>query len=336
MGKGRAAVWKVLFPEKLNPDGFSTLFYEELDSWFTADIACCDACYDAYRKAWPGLAVSGKFQEGGIPLTCFHSGSSMGEIYTEEEFLDLCRKMGCPVCGEPLEHNIWVFNPDFDIPKDFVTKMEELASLSTKTPFLALRHPLARQVLREVRKLAANIPDGVMNQDLFRARPIGTQREASKFLAPPAAKCHEGRYNHAGRPVLYLASSAELAHAEIGEPKEGCFVATLTLGTPLKVLDLASEALPSDMLQAITASALLSTPTEKEGWEKPEYTFSRFVADCAMNAGFTALRYPSAAPYITRPEGFNLALFRSGHDWKDVAEIGSINEFHPKEKATNP
>ncbi len=315
-----------MFPDKFDLDGFGTLFDEELDSWFTADITCCDACYDAYAKAWPGLAASRKFQEGAISLTFFHSGSSLGEIYTEEEFLDLCRKMGCPVCGQPLEHNIWAFNPTFNVPTEFETKMEELASLSAKTPFLALRHPLARKVLREVRKLAATVSANTLKQELFRARPITTPREARQFLAPPAPKCYEGRYNHAGRPVLYLASFATVAHAEIGGPEEGCLVAGLTLAKPQKVLDLATDDLPSDMLRALTASALLSAPTEKEGWEKPEYTFSRFVADCAMNVGFTALRYPSVAHF----EGFNLVAFPSEDDWKDVATVGAINEFHPK------
>jgi len=305
MGKARVAIWKVLFPDRFDLDGFSTLFDEELDSWFTADVACCDACYGSYSKAWPGLAASRKFQEGGIPLTCFHSGSCFSEIYTESEFLDLCRQMGCPVCGQPLEHNIWAFNPDFDVPKEFEAMMEELASLSAKTPFLTLRHPLARKVLREVKKLAATITSEPINQEFFRARPIATPLERGQFLAPPATKCYEGRYNHAGRPVLYLASSAKVAHSEIGEPAEGCLVAPVTLQRPQKVLDLATHDLPSDLLHAVTASALLSAPAEKEGWEKPEYTFSRFVADCAMNVGFTALRYPSVAHF----EGFNLVVF---------------------------
>jgi RES domain-containing protein len=117
--------------------------------------------------------------------------------------------------------------------------------------------------------------------------------------------CREGRYNHAGRPVLYLSSSAAIAYAEIGKPRDGCVVAELKLTDHQRVLDLASRQLPSDLLQAATASALMSAPAVRDGWEKPEYTFSRFVADCAVAAGFTALKYPSVAD----ADGFNIVVF---------------------------
>jgi RES domain-containing protein len=154
---------------------------------------------------------------------------------------------------------------------------------------------------------------------------MATTREPNQFLAPPADVFREGRYNHAGCPVLYLSSSAAIAYAEIGKPHDGCLVADVKLKHALKILDLASQELPSDLLQAATASALLSAPAEKDGWEKPEYTFSRFVADCAVSAGFTALRYPSVA----NAEGFNLVLFSPSANWPEVAVVGSINEFHP-------
>jgi len=204
--------------------------------------------------------------------------------------------------------------------------MQELASLSAKTPFLALRHPLARKVLREVRRLSAIVPTAQIPQEHYRARPISTARQPGQFLAPPASKCSEGRYNHAGRPVLYLSSSAQVADAELRKPEEGCLIAALTLTRPQKILNLGTEELPSDILQAVTASALLSAPAENEGWQKPEYTFSRFVADCAINAGFTAIRYPSVA----LPEGYNLVVLPCDQGWLGLAVVLRIEEFHRK------
>lgn len=325
MGRGRVAVWRILFPNKFDLDGFSTLFDEELESWFTADFTCCDNCYNAYAKTWPGLAVSKRFQENNISLGCFYSGSCFEEIYTEREFRDLCRKMGCPVCGQPLEGNIWAYHPGFNAPKDFEAQMEELGLLAVKTPFLALRHPLGRKVLKEIRKIAAQVPRQKLDCEYFRARPFSTPREPAQFLAPPAAKCGEGRYNHAGRPVLYLASDRSIAFGEVGAPKDGVLIVAIRLKHPQKVLDLAGDVLPSEILQAVTVSALLSAPTEKEGWEKPEYTFSRFVADCAISCGFTAIRYPS----VEEPEGFNLVVFPGDQAWQDILELGQIAEFLP-------
>jgi hypothetical protein len=48
MGRGRVEVFKMIFPNK--HEGFVDLFLESLDSWFSADIACCDACYDEFVR----------------------------------------------------------------------------------------------------------------------------------------------------------------------------------------------------------------------------------------------------------------------------------------------
>lgn len=313
-----------LRPDDINPGMFESIFAEELDRAFTADLACCDACYEDYIKLWPGLAVP--LQIESYPLDLFYEGSWFSQVYTKEEFLEQCRLMGCPVCGQPLEHNLWPFNPLFDVPKEFELHIEELAAISATTPFLTLRHPLGRRVLREVARLAKTATLHVVNDDLFRARPISTIRESEQFYTPPASKCGEGRYNHAGRPVLYLASQPKVAYAEIGKPKDGCLVARVGIKQLQTILDLADDRLPSDILQAVTASALLSAPSQKDGWEKPEYTFSRFVADCAVSSGFTGLRYPSVA----HPQAFNLVLFPSEHDWNAVADIKEIIEFQPE------
>ena len=36
-------------------DCFCEIFYHELESWFTADIACCDDCYDDFLSKWPAV-----------------------------------------------------------------------------------------------------------------------------------------------------------------------------------------------------------------------------------------------------------------------------------------
>lgn len=325
MGRARVAIWKSLYPDKFDVDGFGELFLEELDSWFTADIACCDACFDKYARDWPGLTNSVEFQSNGIPLELFYSGSCFHEIYTMEEFLDLCRKMGCPVCGQPLVCNIWPYNPPFNIPTGFEKEILELSERAARTPFLVLKHPLAKTVLKEILKLKKSLTPQTYPAAYFRARSINTPKEPAQFMPPPASKCGEGRYNHAGHPVLYLASDPEVAFKEVGAPVEGVLVAQVKFKKQLKILDLAHDSLAGDLLRAITASALLSAPSEKNGWDRPEYSFSRFVADCVVDAALSGIRYPSVA----KSAGSNLVIFSPDCRWADLMEIGALSEYHP-------
>lgn len=321
MGQKRIAVYKMLYPHGLDANAFQSLFEEELDSAFTADLACCESCLSEYTKRWPGLRRA--LESEAFPLRLFYTGGGFDAFYTLDEFLEMCRQMGCPQCGAPLEGYLYPYNHRFDVPKAMEGEIDELEALATRTPFLVLRHALAQRVFDEIEKIkvtAVPLVDAV-----FRARPITVARTADQFLAPPAPLCGEGRYNHAGRPVLYVASSPRVAFAEIGSPPEGCLVAKLNLRHPQRILDLGSDDLPSDILQAVTASSLLSAPAAGKGWEKPEYSFSRFVADCAVDADFTSLRYPSVA----YGGGFNLVVFEPPGGWADAMEIEELIEFHP-------
>lgn len=328
MGNKYIAIWKVLFPDKYDLDAFSEIFHKEIESWFTADIACCDACYEDYTKVWPGITSTSKFQESGTSLESFYSGSKLSAVYTKEEFLNLCHELPCPVCGAPLQQIIWPFSPWFDVTKGLPIDIAELGALSIRTPSLALRHPLAKEVLQEIQKNVASVPVSLVANKLFRARRLDTPCVKENFYPPPVAHCGEGRYNHAGHSVLYLASSAKVAHGETTSADESCLVATITLTERQKVLDLATDELPSNLLQAVTASALLSSPKNGEGWYKPEYAFSRFVADCAMDAGFTAIRYPSVADST----GYNLVVLTTKREWGDAVVIESMDQYHPKGK----
>ena len=326
MGAKRVAVWRVLFPDKFDVDGFETLFLEELDSWFSADISCCDFCYDEYAKLWPGLAASEQFQCNGIPLDCFYSGSCFQDIYSESEFLELCREMGCPNCSKPLECNIWPYDPPFDMPENLQAQIRELEKIASRTPFLVLDHPLAKKILNELIGVESATDPEKLTDTYYRARGIAVSQETAEFMPPPASVCREGRYNHAGRPVLYLANSHETAFQELGTPVDGVLIADVQLTEPLKVLDLSNDELPSDLLLAVTASSLLSAPTTGNGWDNPEYAFSRFIADCVIHVGFNAIKYPSVAKAIG---GANLAVLSPPRSWKDLMAFGDLTEFIP-------
>ena len=84
MGRARVELFRRLFPNKR--EGFEDLFFEELESWFSADIACCDACYDDFVDQWPAIYLRDiEFQTSGTPLNVFYDGSDLRELFTEDE-----------------------------------------------------------------------------------------------------------------------------------------------------------------------------------------------------------------------------------------------------------
>lgn len=182
MGKNREATWQLLFPDKFNVDAFEDLFLAELDSWFTADIACCEACYDSFAEMWPGIARSPAFENTLMDLRVFRSGSGLANHYTEEEYLQMCRKMGCPVCGEALEDRFWPYQSNFDVPRGFEAETAELQAIAYRTPFLVLRHPLALRTFEEVKRLAGEVDPRVLDGTYYRARPIGTPDVVAQFF----------------------------------------------------------------------------------------------------------------------------------------------------------
>jgi RES domain-containing protein len=161
---------------------------------------------------------------------------------------------------------------------------------------------------------------------LFRARTTAdglVDRELGAFDFPPARCAKEGRYNHAGCPVLYLGSDVETCHAELrGAP---CLAIEFRLLVAIKILDLTdpfvSHEKQADLLNTVVWSAMLSAKQEDIGAYNPHYIFSRFVADCARAAGFHAIRYPS-----TRVEGFNLVIVDGIHTLKGAAEVLAYHE----------
>ncbi len=96
--------------------------------------------------------------------------------------------------------------------------------------------------------------------------------------------------------MIYLATTLETALLEIGTLSELFSVAELALDGEYKILDLVEIDDGSDAripILAMAKSVLVAAPRIDRGWLRPEYVFSRFVADCAKSAGFDAIRYAS-------------------------------------------
>lgn len=282
-----------------DPYDFEDLFISELDSWFSSDIACCDACIDGFLTDWPNAYTADKnqFQRNSIDVEMFYDGSRMARYYTKDEYLKYLTLILCPRCGSQVKHRIYAYNLPFDIVKDFESNLAELTSISNSFPYLFLDNEFAKSIYETIKELFKEARPYIHEKSLFRARVKETliSIDVKEFGFPPKESVYEGRYNNAGMPVLYLGDDPETCFYEMRE--RGCVIAEIKLAAPIKVLDLFSPSdqhpKHSDLLNTLVFSALMSAKQSDNGWFKPKFVFSRFIKDCAKKAGFDAIKYPS-------------------------------------------
>lgn len=307
-------------------DFFQQIFFDELDSWFSADIVCCECCYNEFIEKWPAIYSRDlDFQCNTIDILSFYSGSRLGYHFSKEEYLYLIEYIRCPRCNSSIGHTLFSYNFPFDIPLDFEDQLEEIDLLAKNTPFLLLSHPLAKKAFDTITNLAKSTASKKINEKYFRARVfMDMDNEGSKktytevdFIAAPKELVAEGRYNHAGFPSLYLANTPTTCFYELREPKEGIAVAEVNVEKPLKILDLLlleKEGEDESIINMILWSSLMQSPEKGEGWYNPHYTFTRFIADCAKSAGFDAIKYPS----VRNTDGYNLVILNGAAINEDI------------------
>ncbi|MBS5985251.1 RES family NAD+ phosphorylase [Clostridium sp.] len=308
-------------------DAFCEIFYHELESWFSADIACCEDCYNNFINKWPATYSRNEdFQKVCIDIKSFYEGSMLKDFFYEEEYLRLIKNIECPRCKNPIWNSFWPYNFSFDLPDGFEMELEEIDKLASETPFLLLSHPLARDVYSEIKKISEKVESVHIKEKYYRGRVLEREKEyhENDLKCAPKHLVKEGRYNHAGNPVIYLADSPLTSFYEMRKPSQGIALAEVNITSPLKVLDLIElEDDWGSVLNIISWSSLLSSPKEGEGWYKPQYTFTRFVADCAKQLGFDAIKYPS----IRHGKHHNIVIL-NGMNNSNKIKIASITEFN--------
>ena len=304
---------------------FEDLFADAIESWFTADIACCDACFDEFVREWPALYLRDiGFQSSVWDLGLIYEGSRLREMYSKEEFWEFVKDIECPRCLSPLKCHIWPYNLPFDPPDGFETAAQQIATIAGVTPFLLLTHPFALRVHQAIQDLGAATQPEVLGQPYYRGRILKASPTVpvTDFDKPPPSCTREGRYNHAGLPALYLASDLLTCFLELREPATDFFAVRVVIPGSLKILDLMKieEGVTEHaILSAVLYSSLLSRPRAGDDFKRPQYVFTRFVADCARAAGFDGIRYPS-----TRiSKAHNLVLLAPV---KPLADLGHLEE----------
>lgn len=310
--------------------GIEEFFLSEVDSWFTADIACCDNCKDDFLEKWPFAfnADGSQFQLDQMNLDLFHDGSRLGNAYTKEEFHKFVRLVSCPRCGDELTYNFYPYCLPFAPVDDFEDIINEIAYLSQKAPFLLLKHYFAVEVSDAIEELEKETLPVSITGYLYRARVASQVHKVNvaEFDITPCEYASEGRYNHTGFPAFYLGSDLETCYQELRGSK--CFIAELELKKEIKILDLTAtyknHQKHSDLLDTLVYSALISAKQDESGSFKPQYIFSRFVADCAKYVGFDAIKYPSTRKSDT---SFNIVLLNDELSIKGGTSVNRVIQY---------
>lgn len=163
----------------LDEEAFEDVFLDELDSWFSADIACCDRCYEKFLEMWPAAnsADSAEFQSNQIQLNSFYEGTRINSFYTREQFERLLQNLDCPRCGEKLGYTLYPYEPPFDVPEGFEDNIAAISTIASQTPFLLLKNEFAQEILATLDALSELAGLTEMPSSLFRARGLAGLKE---------------------------------------------------------------------------------------------------------------------------------------------------------------
>ena len=291
---------------------FEDDFMAELDSWFTADIKCCNECYDDFIQNWP-LAIDRLPDSYSIDTKTFYDGSRLKDLYTEKEYVENLQNVKCPRCGTGISGVFWVFEFNFDnfdeIEFDFLLLKQDIK----ETPFIVLKNELASQTFELIEKISKKIKPIDLNISLYRGRVLDkTPINKSDLLPPPSNFTNEGRYNHLGIPVLYAANKEVTCFNELRKPNQNLHLAEFKIQKQLKLLDLTSAEEFDDfdeqnLLKAIILSSVASAKAEDGSKYKPEYYFTRFISDCCKYLKLDGIIYPS----VHIGQGCNYVFFET-------------------------
>jgi len=330
---GEAMTVDDLATESDRQDEFEECFYRDLERGFDSGIACCEICSGEFLSIWPyaDSAKDYEFQKRWIGLDTFYSGSRLRERFDYAEFERYISMIHCPNCDALLdsESGIWAYELPFAPPPWFERTMQEISDVARKTPLLLLKNPFCIEVREAITALSGFVPPQPVTGSLFRGRldTKGVVEESiSSFDFPPPMYVSEGRYNHAGGPALYIASDLETCRAELRD--HPCAVLEFRLNTNLRILDLIN--LPDndldhhDLLLCLLYSALISARRPNNGFDRPHYVVSRFVADCAREVGFDAIKYPSTR---RTEKNFNLVILNSDYTLAKISEPVKYHRF---------
>ena len=305
---------------------------EELDEWARATEEIMSDC--ANSQPWEGGTI---WMNGHGPL---RDALGIADV-PEEHFEEVADRVRCPYCGNryelyeevgiKAEAEMRFERLRYQWLEDHQYRLDEFYAHLESYPYLGLLHEVGREINASLKQLPQREISGEV---WYRARRIkdGHQLTADEFRTPNPEKVviAEGRFNLFGRPVVYMAETAESAAAEVlKEGESRAWVMGFRLKGVGPILNLSIREDWADEEVTVLAVGLgyfgnLSRPVIREkGW-KPQYLLPRFIADCARLHGFVGLVFQSSRYWAD-----NLVLFT----WDDQ---NIVPEGEPRIIETRP
>lgn len=265
------------------------------------------------------------YDEGGVVWINPHE--PLGDVMADAGVPDECReevaeRVRCPSCGG--HHELWEevgvksqgelrYESLMDEwYEKYAIRLNEFHDFLAKYPYLGVAHELGKELRDGVSRFPSRT---IENEEFYRARRItsGKNYAVSDFLPPDPTKCPvgEGRYNHAGQSVMYLADDKDGAAIECVEDDEDrAWAQKFRIQCIDNILDLsdeerwADENLPTLAFGLMHDGGVRGFADRGNSW-KPEYFIPRFVADCAREKGFSGILFKSVRHWQS-----NLVLFK--------------------------
>ena len=283
-------------------------------------IAYCDTCqpYDGGDVVWifgNRINLEDLFDEYEIP-------DNLREELAENLYCQNCRRELCRYddIGLKTQTELEADKRWDDWHQNYDWKIEEFGDFLEKYPYLGLNHEIGEKLHSTI----SNFPKTDIKEEIWwRARKtMGGKRLSMEDMYPPRFPEAEGRFNHYGQSVFYLALTAEAAMLEILDKGEClAWVQQFSIKEISKLLDLSNHVSAEEDFPILALGLInvklpsIVVPNKKSPW-KPEYFIPRFIADCAKNQGFNGIIFNSQEHYER-----NLVLF----NW-DEHSILPINE----------
>lgn len=150
--------------------------------------------------------------------------------------------------------------------------------------------------------------------------------------APPAHLCSEGRLNRKGTTALYVASSRNIAIAEV-RPHPGHLVTTAEFWTvrELRIADFASvdirrflsDSRLEDMRRIVSLGTVLNLPAIPE-LKDDRYRATQLISDCIREAGFDGVSFRSSLGHGSNTVLFDANSAKPMPETEEVVEVRAV------------
>jgi len=313
----------------------------------------CEKGIEEYRELiQPHIAYCTTCQpyDGGDVVWIFGNRTDLEELFDEYEIPDNLREelvvnLHCQNCGRELcRYDDIGIKTQIELEADrrwddwhqnYDWKIDEFGDFLEKYPYLGLNHEIGEKLHSTI----SNFPKTDIKEEIWwRARkPMDGKRLSIEDMYPPRFPEAEGRFNHYGQSVFYLASTAEAAMIEILDKGEClAWVQQFSIKEISNLLDLSNHVSAEEDVPILALGLInvklpsIVVPNKKSPW-KPEYFIPRFIADCAKNQGFSGIIFNSPEHYER-----NLVLFKwDEHSILPINEPRTLELKRSKEKGSS-